>query len=427
MAQNPEQIRQSLDRYVGPDFRGRLRARGIARGMVWSHGVVPDGSPRFPETLSGDLLDFGYVVLALALELRDANVTRAPGERFRTDDAFEVAAEAIESAVRRGDPTDGDQGRHLVVASAAFHLAGYAARSFSLLPTTALSKNLASSEKALAFLLRRGLLELRALIVGWLGQEEHSDDAVAKRIEDEDDEFGPEDAVVVALTTTYLRALGLADTALLTGDRSRYEAAIATLRELIRGASAVGNVPVWWVATLTIHLLGDLWDQCLHNQLPEGPRDDLPERWDGLRRDFIAQLAARSPPHVDLWPSQLEAARRSIDPADDLVIALPTSAGKTKIAELCILRTLADEKRVVYVTPLRALSAQVERVLARTFVPLGAAVTSLYGAIGSSSVDEQTLVDADVVVATPEKLTSPSAKTRTYSTTWVLSSSMRGT
>lgn len=55
-------------------------------------------------------------------------------------------------------------------------------------------------------------------------------------------------------------------------------------------------------------------------------------------------------------------------------------------------------------TPLRALSAQVERVLARTFVPLGAAVTSLYGAIGSSTVDEQTLVDANVVVATPEKL-----------------------
>jgi len=372
--------------------------------MVWSDGVVPEGSPPFPETLSADLLDFGYVVLALALELRDANATRSEEERFETDDAFEVAAEAIESAVRRGDPTDGDQGRHLVVAASAFHLAGYAARSFSLLPTTALAKNLASSEKALAFLLRRDLLELRGLIVAWLAQDDHSDEAVAARIEDEEDEFGPEDAVVLALTTTYFRALGLADTALLTGDRRRYEGAVAVLRELVVGATGVGNVPVWWVATLTVHLLGDLWDQCLHNQLPGGPGGDLPERWGDLRRDFIAQLAVRRPPHVDLWPSQLEAARRSIDPEDDLVIALPTSAGKTKIAELCILRTLADEKRVVYVTPLRALSAQVERVLARTFVPLGAAVTSLYGAIGASSVDEQTLADADIVVATPEKL-----------------------
>src|ERR1019366_1285661 len=70
----------------------------------------------------------------------------------------------------------------------------------------------------------------------------------------------------------------------------------------------------------------------------------------------------------------------------------------------CILRALAHGKRTVYVTPLRALSAQVERVLARTFVPLGATVTSLYGASGATLVDAKTLVSADIVVATPEKL-----------------------
>jgi hypothetical protein len=404
MAQNTERIRASLDRYLATDFRGRLRAKGVARGMVWNEGVVPDGNRSFPDTLSADLLDFGYVVLALALELRDANLELAAEDRFKTDDAFELAAEAIESAVRRGEPTDGDQGRHLVVAAAAFHLAGFAARSFSLLPKAILEKNLASSEKALAFLLRRDLLPLRSLIIDWLGEEDHSDDAVAARLEDDEDAFAADDAVLLALSAMYFRALGLADTALFIGDPDRLEEAIEALRELIGGASSVGNIPSWWVATLTIHLLRDLWDQSLHNQLPEGPDDDLPERWNALRRNFIAQLAVRRPPHIDLWPSQLEAARRSVDPTDDLVIALPTSAGKTKIAELCILRALADEKRIIYVTPLRALSAQVERVLARTFVPLGAAVTSLYGAIGTSSVDQQTLVDADIVVATPEKL-----------------------
>jgi hypothetical protein len=115
-------------------------------------------------------------------------------------------------------------------------------------------------------------------------------------------------------------------------------------------------------------------------------------------------LGARKPPHIELWPSQIAAAKRATDPTDDLVIALPTSAGKTRIAELCILRALADERRTIYVTPLRALSAQVERVLARTFVPLGAAVTSLYGASGATLIDTETLASADIVVATPEKL-----------------------
>src|SRR5206468_2530253 len=114
----------------------RLLALGLARGMVWRDGVVPDGAPPAlnSATLTQDLLDFGYGVLALALELRDANRERPPEQQFDTREAFRVAAEATESAVRRGDPNWGDQGRHLVVSAAAFHLAGYAARSFSLLP-----------------------------------------------------------------------------------------------------------------------------------------------------------------------------------------------------------------------------------------------------------------------------------------------------
>jgi replicative superfamily II helicase len=93
-----------------------------------------------------------------------------------------------------------------------------------------------------------------------------------------------------------------------------------------------------------------------------------------------------------------------VDPLDDLVVALPTSAGKTRIAELCILRALAAEQRVVYITPLRALSAQVERDLSETFLPLGFSVSSLYGSAGVASGDSETLRDGKIVVATPEKL-----------------------
>src|SRR5277367_885753 len=144
MAQNPELISQSLAALIQPQARGRLLAQGLARGMVWRDGIVPDDAPEFSPTLTPDLLDFGYGILALALELRDANRERGETGRFDTAEAFRVAAEAIESAVRRGNPLDGDQGRHLVVSAAAFHLAGYAARSFSMLPAAVLTKNLAS-------------------------------------------------------------------------------------------------------------------------------------------------------------------------------------------------------------------------------------------------------------------------------------------
>ncbi len=113
---------------------------------------------------------------------------------------------------------------------------------------------------------------------------------------------------------------------------------------------------------------------------------------------------ARSRSEIDLWPSQLHVVDRIFQDGRDLVVALPTSAGKTRIAELSILACLAQDRRTVYVTPLRALSAQTEQILARTFSPLGIRVSSLYGSMGVSDVDEDTLRSSEIVVATPEKL-----------------------
>lgn len=126
--------------------------------------------------------------------------------------------------------------------------------------------------------------------------------------------------------------------------------------------------------------------------------------WPNLRTLFLAVLQRRARAEIELWPSQLEAACRSVDDGDDLVVSLPTSAGKTRVAELCILRCLASGKRIVFVTPLRALSAQTEATLQRTFGPLGKTISALYGSTGVSALDEDAIRARDIVVATPEKL-----------------------
>jgi superfamily II DNA/RNA helicase len=138
--------------------------------------------------------------------------------------------------------------------------------------------------------------------------------------------------------------------------------------------------------------------------VPLGPAGGEAADWPRLRELFIALLQRRPKAEVDLWPSQIEAAIRAVDQSDDLVVSLPTSAGKTRIAELCILRCLAGGKRVVFITPLRALSAQTEMTLQRTFGPLGKTISALYGSIGVSGFDEDAIRERDIVVATPEKL-----------------------
>ena len=180
--------------------------------------------------------------------------------------------------------------------------------------------------------------------------------------------------------------------------------AIEQLRESLTICSELNILPQWWAHRVAIHLLSDLWSNTFHERMPLQPAGGAAADWPRLRELFIALLQRRPEAEIDLWPSQIEAAARAVDQSDDLVVSLPTSAGKTRIAELCILRCLAGGKRVMFVTPLRALSAQTETTLQRTFGPLGKTISALYGSIGVSGFDEDAIRERDIVVATPEKL-----------------------
>ncbi|WP_410482613.1 DEAD/DEAH box helicase, partial [Salmonella sp. S011_62438] len=116
-------------------------------------------------------------------------------------------------------------------------------------------------------------------------------------------------------------------------------------------------IPQWWVHRIAIHLLKDFWSNTFHEKVPLLPAGGVAPSWPVLRELFIGLLARRPRAEVDLWPSQIEAASRAVNQTDNLVVSLPTSAGKTRIAELSILRCLAGGRRAIVVTPLRALSA----------------------------------------------------------------------
>ena len=248
--------------------------------------------------------------------------------------------------------------------------------------------------------MRRDLSGLRLTFCRWLQDASNTDEGVAERLQ-ADGNFTVDDVIATALTRVFHRAIATCEVALLTGREQYFRTTVEQLITGESGAAEANHVPLWWAFKVARHLCDGLWGNSLRIVLP---RDGGPELWPFLRERFIQMLAARDLAEIDLWPSQVQAARRVIDVTDDLVVAMPTSAGKTRIAELCILRTLADQRRVIYVTPLRALSAQVEHSLARAFRPLGISVTSVYGASGVAHSDLTTLKSAKIVVATPEKL-----------------------
>ena len=235
------------------------------------------------------------------------------------------------------------------------------------------------------------------------------------------------DGVDLALTDNFFGALAIFLLALERGDPPLKEQALAQLREGLSICTEINLLPQWWAHRVALHLLSDLWDSSFHERLPLLPAGGDAADWPSLRDLFIASLARRPKAEIDLWPSQIAAAARAVNQADDLVVSLPTSAGKTRISELCILRCLAGGRRVIFVTPLRALSAQTEATLQRTFGPLGKTISALYGSIGVSGFDEDAIRQRHIVVATPEKLDFALRNDRASSTTSACSSSMKAT
>lgn len=102
--------------------------------------------------------------------------------------------------------------------------------------------------------------------------------------------------------------------------------------------------------------------------------------------------------------------------ATAVVIDLPTSGGKTLLAQFRILQALNQFAErggwVAYVVPTKALGNQITRRLRRDFGPIGVRVEQLTGAVEIDAIEETLLSSTetgearafDVLVATPEKL-----------------------
>lgn len=126
--------------------------------------------------------------------------------------------------------------------------------------------------------------------------------------------------------------------------------------------------------------------------------------------EFIQRLVGhQQSPVLELWPSQRGAMSQSLlDPAKRaIVVEMPTSAGKTLLAEFAIVQALAlyPERTVAYVVPTRALVNQITRRLRRDIEPLGFTVEAAIPVFEIDPKEDELLrQDVSVLVVTPEKL-----------------------
>ncbi len=110
---------------------------------------------------------------------------------------------------------------------------------------------------------------------------------------------------------------------------------------------------------------------------------------------------------TELWPSQIKVLESDLLGSDDsAVVRLPTSGGKTRIAEMAIIDTFQRHPgaKCVFVAPYRALASEVERTLGSVLNDLGYRVSSVIGSYESDEFEDFLLRTADLLIVTPEKL-----------------------
>lgn len=110
----------------------------------------------------------------------------------------------------------------------------------------------------------------------------------------------------------------------------------------------------------------------------------------------------------EFWTSQIRAIDDGLLSKDEnFVVQMPTSAGKTFIAEVFILKHLINtQKKVLYISPFRALASEKVSELGKYFSYLGYKVTSSTGSYEYEPMFDTVFDDADVFVFTPEKADS---------------------
>lgn len=162
----------------------------------------------------------------------------------------------------------------------------------------------------------------------------------------------------------------------------------------------IDNMPdSWWIARLMKIVAKTIQDNSLWTCL------DVLDTENRLTSRYIRSLVYRpSHPIIELFPSQKAALEKVLSP-QGAVICLPTSSGKTRIAEIAILQTLIadDDAKILYIAPFRSLAYEIEESLSEVFRHLSISATHLYGGAVYTKMDQELIEDSQLLIATPEK------------------------
>lgn len=260
-------------------------------------------------------------------------------------------------------------------------------------------------KEAIFIFMNKDFHKLRNFILNEINSDEYDEDILLEKLKSE--EINNFDALEKMLSYSIFKALNNVLNFILLGDNNFIEDSLRLLDKYKNISLTHNIVDYWWVITCLEIIIKELYENSLWNQLKPF-YSDSDEELNNELRNYILNYANKENPIVELWPSQISAIPKILENDDNLTIKMPTSAGKTFIAELLILKyymqgNFYNNGKVIYISPFKSLSNEIESSLRYSLNILGLKISDFYGGFDSNEYEKYLLEELDIIIVTPEK------------------------
>jgi hypothetical protein len=379
-----ERIQRILDRLNGDRTIQNFIAQANARYILLNTAEDRNAFPQY--TIDDDRLNM--------LALQYLNLGCCWAENQRLTDAVAplergaAILEMVHGAAANQKPVSNYYG---LIGAMAYYVSFQYSKSFIFIGKIESTTNVA---RCIGLFLLRDFRGLNELIYSILFNATYSDEAIIENFEKEGN-LRVYDVVIARALDGYVKYLQ-------TGDQNLLEAARSQLTALKDIANMENDPGIWWVIRLLLLISQGFSDAAVWNVL-SGYFSVDEQQVDA----YIRSLVYMQPRGIyELFITQRNSLAKVLnEDAPGCVVSIPTSAGKTRIAELAILHTIQKDpgSKILYIAPFRSLAFEVENSMEQVFEHSGIGVSHLYGGSTYSKLDEMAIEESSLIIATPEK------------------------
>ncbi|GHU94794.1 hypothetical protein FACS1894208_06500 [Clostridia bacterium] len=364
------------------DRPANIAAQTDARHILQEVGESVENYPKYDAQLTDKAVNIAYVLVACGCSIVEQTQS-GDTEAGIALSYLEKAGKIITDAFKNNEVEPDNREYNLLIAGMSLYAAKHYSRAF--LALKGVSVDFGVGQLVAAFV-KKDFTELRSRVTEMFFAAPPADGEILS-------------TDIYVIEHEVARCFMLVSDYIYSGESGNLDTAKEILSSLLELAAEDRLSYYWLIIRLLRIMFGSFQQSSLWERLPPY----FPKS--GRLAQYIRRLSGSKLPAIEIWDSQIAALDMALGDNKGAVINLRTSGGKTRIAELAMLKALSENpvSKVLYLAPFRSLAFELEQSLHRIFSPLGLSVTHLYGGASISLSDFELIETADIIIATPEK------------------------